>query len=465
MATACRKPKLHKPDIYVRIRPLAAEGGHAEDGTVLQKHLEAWDEASVTVGTQHLFSKGEARYAYPRRVFGTEATQREVTDEIVPGLVESFTAESTSVLFFAYGQTGTGKTRTMLGTEASLRSAEPHEEWGVFPRVCTAAFDKLAALRARGVKCRLSGSAIEFYLGECFDLLSSSRAGNSPVQIEAQSHMPAGESCVPLERPADLAPFFEKVIANRTARSTNFNHASAEHSGSSRSHAALTLTLATLDEASRDYCQTTFTLVDLAGAERPDKVKADVKGGRTDLAPEFLPSLLHARDAGKLSQQEVEQAIPIGFQTKMINFELFSLCSEVLKASECHRKGRPFKLTPMSTPTIKFLSAILDGRARLAMCVTLSPAGRNAWETWFSLQYGADLAKLHAPRIRQKAVHFDKLRKAVAKEAAELQDAVDGMAESHRYYAQKRHRASHAAEQLRRLDALQSGSCREPESR
>ena len=151
--------------------------------------------------------------------------------------------------------------------------------------------------------------------------------------------MPAGETVVVLTAPADLMPFLAKVIANRTARSTNFNHASAEHSGSSRSHAALTLTLATLDEASRDYCQTTFTLVDLAGAERPDKVKADVKGGRTDLAPEFLPSLLHARDAGKLSQQEVEQAIPIGFQTKMINFELFSLCSEVLKASECHRKG------------------------------------------------------------------------------------------------------------------------------
>ena len=30
-----RLAKLHKPEIYVRIRPLATEGGHAEDGTVL----------------------------------------------------------------------------------------------------------------------------------------------------------------------------------------------------------------------------------------------------------------------------------------------------------------------------------------------------------------------------------------------------------------------------------------------
>ena len=68
---------LHKPDVFVRIRPLAIEGGHAEDGTVLTKHLETWDETSVTVETQYLFSKGENKYAYPKRVFGTEATQKE----------------------------------------------------------------------------------------------------------------------------------------------------------------------------------------------------------------------------------------------------------------------------------------------------------------------------------------------------------------------------------------------------
>ena len=55
------KAGLHRPNVYVRIRPLASEGGHAEDGTVLTKHLETWDETSVTMETQYLFSKGEAR--------------------------------------------------------------------------------------------------------------------------------------------------------------------------------------------------------------------------------------------------------------------------------------------------------------------------------------------------------------------------------------------------------------------
>ena len=121
------KAGLHKPDIYVRIRPLAAEGGHAEDGTMLEKHLEAWDEGSVTVETQYLFSKGEARYEYPRRVFGTDASQQEVTDDVVPSLVQSFVEDRTSVLFFAYGQTGTGKTRTMLGTEVGASRLIPSD--------------------------------------------------------------------------------------------------------------------------------------------------------------------------------------------------------------------------------------------------------------------------------------------------------------------------------------------------
>ena len=169
---------------------------------------------------------------------------------MVPDLVESFTSDAMSVLFFAYGQTGTGKTRTMLGTEPSLQSAEPHEDWGVFPRVCAATMEKLAQKRSSGLRCRLTGSAIEFYLGECFDLLSSSREGNAPVIIDYASHWPSGETSVELEQPADVMAFLGQVIANRTSRSTNFNHASSEHSGSSRSHAALILTLTTLDEKS-----------------------------------------------------------------------------------------------------------------------------------------------------------------------------------------------------------------------
>ena len=333
-------------------------------------------------------------------------------------------------------------------------SAAPHDDWGVFPRVCAMAFERVAALRQQGTKCVLTGSAIEFYLGECFDLLSSSRHGNAPVQVDTLTHMPSGESCVVLEQQADLLSFIASVVANRTSRSTNFNKASAEHSGSSRSHAALILTLATLGESSREYSKSTFTLVDLAGAERPDKVKDEPKGGMAGMAPEFICNLVDARDKGSMTQKDIDKLLPLNFQTRLINFELFALGNEVLKASECHQKRKPFKLTPMATPTIKFLSAILDGRARLAMCVTLSPAGRNAWETWFSLQYGADLARLHAPRYPDKPRDVDKLHASAKKEAEKLRKELEGMAKDHRYYAMKKHKSDEAVENVRRLELL-----------
>ena len=65
---------------------------------------------------------------------------------------------------YTSAETGTGKTRTMLGTEASLQSTSKHDDWGVFPRVCSATFDKLSQMRARGQACMLLGSALEFYL-------------------------------------------------------------------------------------------------------------------------------------------------------------------------------------------------------------------------------------------------------------------------------------------------------------
>ena len=305
-------------------------------------------------------------------------------------------------------------------------------------------------MRAAGQRCVLTGSAIEFYLGECFDLLSSSeRHGNTPVQIDFETHAPSGESCVALEQPADLMDFQRARHRQPHRARHQLQQRVVRALGSSRSHAALILTLMSLDEATREYCKTTFTLVDPAGAERPEKVRAEsemldakAKGqaksssnnSNLNFSPEFMDSLVKARDSGGITQKQMNALMPINAQTRIINFELFLLGSEVVKASECHRKAKKY-LAPKAcvTPTITFLSAIFDGKARLAMCVTLSPACNNAWETWFSLQYGADLARLHAPRRRRRRKTWTSFTKTWRKRRAALRKDVDGMPKEHRY--------------------------------
>merc|ERR1712113_1229250 len=78
---------------------------------------------------------------------------------------------------------------------------------------------------------------------------------------------PVGRHSVEIKKVSDLAAFLDTVAANRTMSGTKMN------SGSSRSHCALTLTLAECgaDPEKDDdwfYLSRSLTLLDMAGTER-----------------------------------------------------------------------------------------------------------------------------------------------------------------------------------------------------
>ena len=150
------------PLVSARVRPLASEGGHAESGKPDEKFLKAWDERGVVIGDRH----GEQRYDFMHAVVLPEHDQAHLFETSVRASIDIFTRER-SVLFFAYGQTGTGKTHTILGPEPSQTSVR-HADWGVFPRAVDAT---LEAMAAAGGAWSLHASAVEFYIFETFDLL------------------------------------------------------------------------------------------------------------------------------------------------------------------------------------------------------------------------------------------------------------------------------------------------------
>lgn len=84
------------------------------------------------------------------------------------------------------------------------------------------------------------------------------------------------------------------------------NKADAGHSGSSRSHASLILTLWQLND--EKYQKSQFTLVDLAGAERPDKTGGERVSGMDAMMAIY---------SGK--------PLEIGHQGVLINYELSEL--------------------------------------------------------------------------------------------------------------------------------------------
>mmetsp|Transcript_49094 Transcript_49094/g.59477 ORF Transcript_49094/g.59477 Transcript_49094/m.59477 type:complete len:490 (+) Transcript_49094:15-1484(+) len=463
---------LHPTSVFIRIRPLAESGGHAEDTNhYSSKHLEAWDEQSVTLSTQYLFSKGNARYNFPARVWGPETTQKDVYE--TPSfrrLVDEFVAfEGRNVVAFAYGQTGTGKTHTTLGTDKSLlprrRSTPPmgsenstkyddvayddDDGWGIFPRVFTTARATLIQKNHHNTTKTpfyiFTASAIEFYLADASDLLQPQKN----IRIDPDSHRPCGCTTVVLSSVDDMISFLNTVRQNRTTRSTRMNRAHETHGGSSRSHAALILTLHQLDSAvgvddggggGDNYCQTTFTIVDLAGAERPSKTKEKRYGG-IEMA---------------LWMKEYKgEEIPVGCQALVINLELSSIASEVLRATGAHRQGKPY--TPprqLCTETIKFLGGCFDGDSITAMILCLSPAGSNGWETWFSLQYGEKVSRLKVPVRRQRAKSFKRVYRNAEKKAKDAAEALKRANVGNKYYVIKETLARDAQQGLEQLERL-----------
>jgi len=195
-------------------------------------------------------------------------------------------------------------------------------------------------------------------------------------------------------------------------------------------------------------CETTFTLVDLAGAERPSKV-----AGSYTPSPEMM--IWESESSGKAVQDSLEA------QTLMINYELFLLGREVLTATEKHRRGRSYAPPRQATtPFIRFMGACLDGSCRTAMIVTLSQAPQNGWETWFSLQYGTDLSKLRVPlNTRTPRVVGKELKaaRAAAAEAAKVLNAgpPPPTAPAFKYWAKKESAAHMAISRLAWLSRLE----------
>ena len=373
------------PLVSARVRPLASEGGHAESGKPDEKFLKAWDERGVVIGDRH----GEQRYDFMHAVVLPEHDQAHLFETSVRASIDIFTRER-SVLFFAYGQTGTGKTHTILGPEPSQTSVR-HADWGVFPRAVDAT---LEAMAAAGGAWSLHASAVEFYIFETFDLLDDDATGSpQPILVDRATHRPVGASQHAIRALDDVLPFLAKVRKNRTSASTRMNAAKCggerarararvsrmklrplplsprygKHAGSSRSHAALILTLRQLDAASGAVRTTTFDCVDLAGAERPSKTGKARETGYDLIVAAFRGEDIRGREG------------------VLINFELSGLRTAVVSATETHRAGKP--LVPpgqLETDAIKYLLGRVTrarggsrARARsLSACVVVGETAR-----------------------------------------------------------------------------------------
>ncbi|KAM4651083.1 kinesin-like protein KIF1B isoform 1-T1 [Discoglossus pictus] len=266
--------------------------------------------------------------------------------------------EGYNVCIFAYGQTGAGKSYTMMGKQEETQA-------GIIPQLCEDLFEKINDNNNDDVSFSVEVSYMEIYCERVRDLLNPKNKGN----LRVREHPLLGPYVEDLSKLAvtsytDIADLMDAGNKARTVAATNMNETS------SRSHAVFTIvfTQKKLDIETNLSTEkvSKISLVDLAGSERADSTGA--KGTRLKEGANINKSLT---TLGKV----------------------ISALAEVDNCTSKSKKKKKTDFIPYRDSVLTWLlRENLGGNSRTAMVAALSPADINYDETLSTLRY-ADRAK------------------------------------------------------------------------
>ena len=227
-----------------------------------------FEEETATIYYGDKFDKNCKKWTYDY-ILPPDTTQEQMNEKVAKRTVTDFT-EGYNGTIFAYGQSGSGKTYSMLGHESvldTLSEDKNNELYGIIPRAVFQIFDILKEFTRNGTKWKLSLSYIEIY-NEKIKCLLSKKDG---LKIREDPHdgfiIPEKDS-IDCKNPSNIFEGIKLANKNRATGATNQN----EHS--SRSHAILQLQLI-YNSIDGQVRKSHLSLVDLAGSERIAKTGAE----------------------------------------------------------------------------------------------------------------------------------------------------------------------------------------------
>ncbi|KAI7793849.1 kinesin-like protein KIF1C [Triplophysa rosa] len=268
--------------------------------------------------------------------------------------------EGYNVCIFAYGQTGAGKSYTMMGKQE-------RGQHGIIPQMCEDLFKRMCENTDPELSYSVEVSFMEIYCERVRDLLNPKSKG----ALRVREHPIMGPYVEDLSKLAvtsydDIRDLMDSGNKARTVAATNMNETS------SRSHAVFTIIFTQHRQDHLTNLQTEkvskVSLVDLAGSERADSSGA--KGMRLKEGANINKSLT---TLGKVISALAEMQTSKRKKSDFIPYR-DSVLTWILKEN-------------------------LGGNSRTAMIAALSPADINYEETLSTLRY-ADRAK----QIRCNAV-------------------------------------------------------------
>ncbi|KUF99866.1 Peptidyl-tRNA hydrolase [Phytophthora nicotianae] len=296
--------------------------------------------------------------------------QSDVFDYLRDGVQQ--VAQGFNCTIFAYGQTGTGKTHTMLAPSRydQLKPGSPRivSNLGMIPRAIESLFEELQSISRHGSAGVVHCSYMQIYNNDVYDLLQENKkrmkdplAVREMIKGNAKQIYVSGLSEFRVTNLQETLQLLKTGNRNRAIRATTYNEKS------SRSHALLQLAIEVesrgLESATTIIRRAKLNLVDLAGSEKWDS--AVVTG--SDRSKELT---------------SINQSLSA----------LGNVISALVNPKRTHIPYRDSKLT-------RLLQDSLGGNTRTVVIATISPSESAVDETISTLQF-ADRAKSVTIRVK-----------------------------------------------------------------
>ena len=250
---------------------------------------------------------------------------------------------------FAYGQTGAGKSYTMMGSDI-----DDSEGRGIIPRIVEQIFSSIMASPGN-IEYTVRVSYMEIYMERIRDLLQPQN-DNLPVHEEkSRGVYVKGLLEIYVSSVSEVFEVMRRGGAARAVAATNMNQES------SRSHSIFVITITQKNVETGSAKSGQLFLVDLAGSEKVGKTGA--------------------------SGQTLEEAKKINKSLSALGMVINSLTD----GKSTHIPYRDSKLT-------RILQESLGGNSRTTLIINCSPSSYNAEETLGTLRFG-----VRAKAIKNKA--------------------------------------------------------------
>lgn len=273
------------------------------------------------------------------------ADQRTVFDDLGQGVLNN-AFKGFNCSLFAYGQTGAGKSYSMVGYGPNK---------GIVPITCDELFKSITENKGKGnIRYEVTFSMLEIYNEQVRDLLTKDNPkGGLQVRQNPKegSFFVQGLKKVAVGSYIEIEKRTEEGTSNRTVAATQMN------ATSSRAHTVVTVTFDQIsknDSGQETKKSSTINLVDLAGSERADSTGAT--GDRLKEGANINKSL--------------------------------SALGNVISALADLSMGKKKVMVPYRDSVLtKLLQNALGGNSKTIMIAALSPADINHDETLGTLRY------------------------------------------------------------------------------